>query len=51
MKKLLIWWHRRRAVFHDSVKSYAGSIWHTQYQYHVIKCDWHLKQIERLEKK
>lgn len=47
--KAFIWWHRRRAVFHDAMKMHTQSIWHTNYSYHVVKRDWHLKQIERLQ--
>ena len=51
MKTIFIWWHRRRAVFHDSIKKHIGSIWYKDYEYHVIKRDWHLEQIKRLETK
>lgn len=57
MKRIFIWWHRRRAAKHDAWQACGGSMarvlqefighegaWHIKYR------DWHLAQIERLSK-
>jgi hypothetical protein len=50
MTKLLIWWHRRRAVFHKARAAVGGSIGRAS-AHHAVMEDWHLEQISRLSKR
>ncbi len=52
MKKLLIWWHRRLAQYHEAQRAWhcsqyneltGATAWHKSYS------EWHISQIERLK--
>jgi hypothetical protein len=45
MTRILIWWHRRWAAWHDAEKHNGA------WNYHETWRDWHLAQIERHETK
>jgi len=47
MKTFWIWWHRRRAAYHDAEKHRDYGI---HFKWHESLSEWHLKQIERIQK-
>ena len=48
MKTIFIWWHRRRAAWHNGIKHYGASPFNKCWNYHVEWANWHLDQIKRL---
>lgn len=47
MTKFFIWFHRRRAAYHDAMKHHPSS---HEWDYHTAWWDWHLAQFARHSK-
>lgn len=48
MKRLLVWYHRRRAAYHEAMALNPGSLLHRCYQWHQVWAKWHSIQVEIL---
>lgn len=49
MKRLFIWWHRRRAANWDAWQHWHAHHMCSEHQAHITWRDWHLAQVKRLE--
>lgn len=47
-RRILIWYHRRRAAYHDAMRCHTRSIFHRCYQWHEVWAKWHSIQVEIL---